>query len=69
MGKNTEKITTPAGVFNTLRLIKVIDKNDKRKFEIWLSKKHNYLPVKIKFTNKKGRSFESILKKISIEYD
>ncbi len=67
--KNTERITTPAGVFNTLRLIKVITTNDQRKFEIWLSNKHDYLPVKIKFTNKKGRSFESILNKISIEYD
>ena len=69
IGKNAERIITPAGVFNTLRLIRVFEKKDKRKFELWLSKKHDYLPVKIKFTNKKGRSFESILNKITIEYD
>lgn len=51
-----EDIETPAGRFRTLHLRAMTDSVT----EIWLALDHHRLPVKIRFTNKKGDVFEQI---------
>src|SRR5574343_1465962 len=51
-----EEIDTPAGHFRTLHLRVMTDSTT----EIWLALDHHRLPVKIRFTDKKGDIFEQI---------
>jgi len=51
-----EEIETPAGRFRTLHLRAMTDSVT----EIWLALDHHRLPVKIRFTDKKGDVFEQI---------
>ena len=51
-----EDIDTPAGHFRTLHLRAMTDSTT----EIWLALDHHRLPVKIRFTDKKGDVFEQI---------
>ena len=51
-----EEIDTPAGRFRTLHLRAMTDSVT----EIWLALDHHRLPVKIRFTDKKGDVFEQI---------
>ncbi len=51
-----EDINTPAGHFRTLHLRAMTDSVT----EIWLALDHHRLPVKIRFTDKKGDVFEQI---------
>ena len=51
-----EEIDTPAGRFRTLHLRAMTDSTT----EIWLALDHHRLPVKIRFTDKKGDVFEQI---------
>lgn len=51
-----EEIETPAGRFRTLHLRALNDSTT----EIWIALDHGHLPVKIRFTDKKGESFEQI---------
>jgi hypothetical protein len=51
-----EEIDTPAGHFRTLHLRAMTDSVT----EIWLALDHHRLPVKIRFTDKKGDVFEQI---------
>lgn len=51
-----EDIDTPAGHFRTLHLRAMTDSVT----EIWLALDHHRLPVKIRFTDKKGDVFEQI---------
>ena len=51
-----EEIDTPAGHFRTLHLRAMTDSTT----EIWLALDHHRLPVKIRFTDKKGDVFEQI---------
>jgi hypothetical protein len=51
-----EEIETPAGRFRTLHLRAMTDNVT----EIWVALDHDRLPVKIRFTDKKGDSFEQV---------
>lgn len=51
-----EEIEVPAGRFRTLHLRALSDSTT----EIWIALDHGYLPVKIRFTDKKGESFEQV---------
>ncbi|MDR1995840.1 DUF3108 domain-containing protein [Azonexus sp.] len=51
-----EEIEVPAGRFRTLRLRAMTDSTT----EIWIALDHGRLPVKIRFTDKKGDSFEQV---------
>lgn len=51
-----EEIDVPAGRFRTLHLRALNDSTT----EIWIALDHGHLPVKIRFTDKKGESFEQI---------
>lgn len=51
-----EEIEVPAGRFRTLHLRALSDSTT----EIWIALDHHHLPVKIRFTDKKGESFEQV---------
>ena len=51
-----EEIEVPAGRFRTLHLRAMTDTVT----EIWIALDHGCLPVKIRFTDKKGESFEQV---------
>lgn len=51
-----EEIETPAGRFRTLHLRAMTDSST----EIWIALDRGRLPVKIRFTDKKGESFEQV---------
>lgn len=55
-----EELETPAGRFRTLHLRAMTDSTT----EIWLALDHYRLPVKIRFTDKKGDSFEQLVTEI-----
>lgn len=55
-----EEIETPAGRFRTLHLRAMTDNVT----EIWIALDRQRLPVKIRFTDKKGESFEQVLTEI-----
>ena len=51
-----EEVETPAGRFRTLHLRAMTDNIT----EIWIALDRQHLPVKIRFTDKKGESFEQV---------
>ena len=55
-----EEIETPAGRFRTLHLRAMTDNTT----EIWIALDHERLPVKIRFTDRKGESFEQVATEI-----
>lgn len=57
-----EEIDTPAGRFRTLHLRAMTDSVT----EIWIALDHRRLPVKIRFTDKKGESFEQVATEIGM---
>ena len=56
-------LTTSMGNMNTIHLIKTDD--DQEKTELWLATDYQYLPVKIRKTEKNGEVIEQIITKIS----
>lgn len=44
-----EKISTPAGEFETLHIRKIQEEGDMRGFEVWLATQKHYLPARIVF--------------------
>lgn len=59
-----EKITTPAGQFLTVHLIKQ-HAADEDGAEIWLAKKNHYLPVRIVIDEREGGRLEQNLTAVS----
>lgn len=57
-----EEIDTPAGHFRTLHLRAMTDSVT----EIWIALDRGRLPVKIRFTDKKGESFEQVATEIGM---
>jgi len=62
-----EKIKTSIGELETVRFQKVREDDDKRGFEVWLAVEHHYLPVQIRFTEKDGKVFNSVVTAISYQ--
>lgn len=58
-----EEIDTPAGRFRSLHLRAMTDNTT----EIWIALDRQRLPVKIRFTDKKGESFVQVLTEIGTE--
>lgn len=59
-----ERIEAALGELETIHVEKVRGPDDKRSFEFWLAVEHHYLPVKLLFTDHKGRAFESLVTSI-----
>ena len=57
-----EEIDLPAGRFRTLHLRAQTDNTT----EIWIALDHHRLPVKIRFTDKKGESFEQVATELGL---
>ncbi len=58
-----EDLVTPAGTFRTLHLRAMTNKIT----EFWIALDHHRLPVKIRFTDKKGESFEQVATEIGMQ--
>ena len=56
-----ETIKTVLGEYKAIHIEKVRGPDDKRSFEFWVAVEHNYLPVQVRFTDKKGRQFDSVV--------
>lgn len=60
-----EKLRTPAGEFDTLKLVKRKDGPDDRGTEIWLAVGHGLLPLRILITEKDGTRIDQVASRIS----
>ena len=55
-----ERVKTPAGEFNALKLVKRRDKPEDRVTEIWLAVDRNYLPVRVLVVDKDGTRLDTL---------
>jgi len=60
-----ERIDSALGKINTIHFEKVRDADDKRSFEFWVAVDQHYLPVQMRFKDKNGRQFDSVVTSIS----
>lgn len=60
-----ETLDTVLGPMETLHVKKVQGPEDKRAFEVWLAVAHHNMPVRIRYTGKDGRSFDSVVTQIT----
>lgn len=59
-----EKITTPLGELDTIKLLHY-KKNDEKRLVFWCSPKHRYLPVKIEITEDDGRIINVMIQSVN----
>ena len=59
-----EKIKTPAGTFNTVK-IQVVRNSNKRNTTLWLAEELDYMPVKIRH-NEKGNVVTTVIKNVKM---
>ena len=62
-----ERLKTPAGEFDALRLVKRRDHPQDRATEIWLAADRHYIPVRILVTDKDGTRLDQVAVKIAAE--
>lgn len=60
----TERVETPAGTFDTIKLQRVRS-GSKRTTYFWCSSKHSYLPVRVEHVESNGSKFSMELEKLS----
>jgi hypothetical protein len=60
-----EKVKTPAGEFDALKLVRAKGTGDERGAEIWLATDRNYLPVRVLVTEKDGTRLDTVAVRIS----
>jgi len=61
-----ERMRTPAGEFDALKLVKRKDNPDDRATEIWLAADRGYIPVRILYIDKDGTRIDQVAVKISL---
>ena len=61
-----ETLNTVIGDIQTLHVKKVQDPDDKRAFDVWLAVERSYLPVRIRYTEKDGTAFDSLVEAINL---
>lgn len=61
-----ERIDTELGSIEALHVKKVQRPDDPRAFDVWIAPERNYAPVRIRFTEKDGTAFDSVVTQISI---
>ncbi len=59
-----ERINSALGEIETIHIGRVEDADSKRNFEFWVAVEQHYLPVQVRFTDKKGRQFDSVVTSI-----
>ncbi len=62
-----ERVRTPAGEFDALKLVRRRDNPQDRATEIWLAADRNYLPVKVLIVEKDGTRIERLAVKIAVQ--
>jgi hypothetical protein len=60
-----ESLDTEVGPLDTIRVQKIQEPDDKRGFEVWVAPAYHNLPVRIRYTEKDGTVFDSVLAKIT----
>lgn len=58
----TERLTTPAGQFEALKLVR---RTDDERTEIWLAVERSYLPLRVRVIEKDGGRFDQVVTRIS----
>lgn len=61
-----ETLATPLGEIRTRHFEKVRGPDDKRGFEFWLAPDRHLLPVKLRYVEKNGDAFDSIITEIKV---
>ena len=59
-------LSLPGGVYSTLLYSKEVEDIQDRQFEIWITPELFNIPVRVRYTDKKGRRFDSLITKIEI---
>ena len=62
-----ERVQTPAGEFNALKLVKRTDNPQDKATEIWLAIDRQYIPVRILVIDKGGKRLDQVAVKISVK--
>jgi hypothetical protein len=60
-----ERVKTPAGEFDALKLVKRRDRPEDKVTEIWLAADRNYLPVRVLVVDKDGTRLDTLASKIT----
>jgi hypothetical protein len=60
-------LTTAIGEVRVAHFKKIIKNENDRQFEFWLSYEHNFLPVKLKFVDKKGNVIQSTVTSVTTD--
>jgi hypothetical protein len=60
-----EKLDTALGPMDTVHVRKVLEGEDKRGFDVWVAIEHHLLPVRIRYTEKDGTPFDSVVTQIT----
>jgi hypothetical protein len=61
-----ETLNTAIGDIATLHVKKVQEGDDKRAFDVWLATERSYVPVRIRYTEKDGTAFDSLVEAINV---
>ncbi len=56
-----ERIKSALGEIETIHIERLPNPDTKRSFEFWVAVEQHYLPVQVRFTDKKGRLFVSVV--------
>jgi hypothetical protein len=59
-----DRLETEIGTLDTLHMKRVQDADDKRSFEVWLAVDRHYAPVRIRYTEKDGAVFDSVVTRL-----
>ena len=62
-----EKVSTPAGEFDALKIERQKKEPDDRTSEIWLSAKHGYVPVRILVVEKDGTRIDQVATRVTAQ--
>lgn len=62
-----EKLRTPAGEFDTLKLVKRRDNPQDRVTEIWLAADRGYIPVRVLLVEKDGTRMDQVAAKVTTQ--
>ena len=62
-----EKVTTPAGEFDALKLVKRRDKPEDKVTEIWFAADRNFVPVRLLYIDKDGTRVDQVATKITAQ--
>lgn len=65
--KGREKLKTPAGEFDTLKLVKRRDNAGDRETEIWLAADRGFVPVRVLLVEKDGTKVDTIATKVAAQ--